>query len=117
DSEWICWMVGGAQRPQDTALLDELKRIAENSGIAPRVRFLGDRSDVPQLLAAADIYCQPNTGPEGFGLTFIEAMGAALPIVTTDIGGARETVDPSCGILVQPDDRKGLAVALRTLID
>ena len=52
-----------------------------------------------------------------FGITFIEALYAGLPVVTTAIGGALEIVDGSCGMLVQPDDPATLAVALRELIE
>lgn len=113
---WICWMVGGAQRSCETAYMQELHEKAERLGIADRVRFLGQRADVPRLLAAADIHCQPNTGPEPFGITFIEALYAQLPVVTTAIGGAREIVDPSCGVLVQPDDASALAATLESLL-
>jgi glycosyltransferase involved in cell wall biosynthesis len=85
--------------------------------IADRVRFTGQRRDVAQLLEAADIYCQPNIEPESFGITFIEALHAELPVVTTAIGGALEIVDGSCGILVEPDDPAALAAALGRLIE
>ncbi|MCA1594269.1 MAG: glycosyltransferase [Acidobacteria bacterium] len=114
---WTCWMVGGAQRPVEVAYLDELKRQAARLGVADRVRFAGARADVPRLLASADIYCQPNSNPEGFGLTFVEAMSASLPVVTTDIGGAREIVNDSCGMLLPVGDTPALAEALRRLIE
>lgn len=114
--DWICWLVGGAQRRQETEYLEELKRLAGRLGIADRVRFLGKRSDVPRLLRAADIYCQPNVKPEPFGIVFIEALYARLPIVTTALGGACEIVNGSCGILVPPRDRIALASSLRRLI-
>ena len=113
---WVCWQVGGAQRPDEIQYLAELKRAAAHLGIAKRVRFLNERSDVARLLAAADIYCQPNTDPDSFGISFIEALYAQLPIVTTNIGGAREIVDDSCGVLVPPGDAPALATALRRLI-
>jgi glycosyltransferase involved in cell wall biosynthesis len=114
--DWVCWQVGGAQRPRETLYLEELKTTATRLGIADRVRFLNERSDVARLLAAADIYCQPNTQADSFGITFIEALYARLPIVTTSIGGAREIVDDSCGALVPPDDVHALATSLRRLI-
>jgi glycosyltransferase involved in cell wall biosynthesis len=113
---WVCWQVGGAQRPQEVRYLETLKDSAARLGVAERVRFLGQRSDVPRLLAAADIYCQPNTGPEGLGIAFIEALFARLPVVTTAIGGAKEILDDSCGILVPPVDGEALAGSLRRLI-
>jgi glycosyltransferase involved in cell wall biosynthesis len=114
--DWVCWQAGGAQRPEELRYLEELKRTAERLGIAGRVRFLNERSDVAQLLAAADIYCQPNIAPDSFGISFVEALYAQLPVVTTTLGGAAEIVDDSCGMLVPPGDASALAVALRRLI-
>ncbi|MGI9065015.1 MAG: glycosyltransferase [Pyrinomonadaceae bacterium] len=114
---WVCWLVGGAQRQEEVRYLEALNIHATRLGIADRVRFLGQRSDVSMLLAAADIYCQPNTEPDSFGISFIEALDASLPVVTTDIGGAREIVVDSCGVLVPPGDIHSLAKTLRQLIE
>ena len=85
------------------------------SGVA--VRFLGERDDVPALMAAADIYCQPNITPEPFGIAFVEALAAGLPVVTTAMGGALEIVDERCGILVREPRRSSSPTALQRLID
>jgi len=116
EKNWSCWMVGGAQRPHEAVYLQELQAIARELGIANRVQFLGQRADVPRLLAAADIHCQPNTGAEPFGNVFVEALYAGLPVVTTAMGGGMEIVDESCGRLVAPDDAEGLSEVLRSLI-
>lgn len=113
---WVCWQVGAPQRPKEAAYWERIKRAGMRLGIADRVRFLGFRSDIQRVLAAADIYCQPNTGPEPFGYAFVEALYGRLPVVTTDIGGAREIVDDSCGILVPAGDTAALAAALRQLV-
>jgi glycosyltransferase involved in cell wall biosynthesis len=113
---WLCWIAGGAQRPHEAQYLQELEGQVRELGIGDRVRFLGQRTDVPHLLAAADIHCQPNTGPEPFGIAFIEALYAGLPVVTTAMGGGAEVVEDSCGRLVGPDDDKGLSEVLRLLI-
>lgn len=117
DRDWTCWIAGGAQRPHEERYLGEVKMAAAKGGILDRVRFLGQRCDVAALLAAADIHCQPNTGPEPFGIALIEAMYAGLPVVTTEIGGAREIVTSECGVLVAPGDVDALAAALHGLID
>jgi glycosyltransferase involved in cell wall biosynthesis len=114
--DWVCWQVGGAQRGVEAPYYRRLKRIAVELGIGDRVVFLGERTDVGSLLSAADIYCQPNTSPEGFGNTFIEGLLHRLPVVTTAIGGGKEIVNESCGIRVPPDDPPTLAASLRYLI-
>jgi glycosyltransferase involved in cell wall biosynthesis len=113
---WLCWMAGGAQRPSELAYERDLCAAVERLGIAGRVKFLGQRDDVPALMRAADVHCQPNAGPEPFGLVFVEALAAGLPVVTTRMGGPLEIVDGSCGVLVPPDARS-VAAALAELID
>lgn len=114
---WECWQVGGAQRQSETEYLEQLQQAANRYGLTGRVRFLGQRQDVARLLAAADIHCQPNAGPEPFGIAFIEALYAGLPVVTTAMGAAVEIIDPSCGMLVPPNDVQALSKALRKLIE
>ncbi len=114
---WICWIVGGAQRPSEHEYVHEIQEKAIRLGLGDRVRFLGQRSDVPSLLAAADIFSQPNLGAEPFGIVFIEALAASLPVVTTAMGGPQEIIDESCGIVVPPGDVDLLAASLRRLID
>src|SRR5262249_9635031 len=95
---------------------DGIRQTATRLGIADRVQFLGWQPDVRAVLAAADIYCQPNTGPEPFGIAIIEALFAGLPAVATNLGGPGEILDSSCGILVPSGDVPGLARALERLI-
>ncbi|MGA8641412.1 glycosyltransferase [Candidatus Binatus sp.] len=116
NSQWILWFVGGAQRGLEQSYLASLRTTAAELGIEDRVRFLGQRNDVERLLAASDIHCQPNISPEPFGITFIEALYAGIPVVTTQIGGATEIVNDSCGVMVPPNDPNALAAALERLI-
>lgn len=116
NADWTCWVIGGIQRPHEARYLEEVKSVAAQAGVLDRIMFLGQRSDVPALLGAADIHCQPNSGPEPFGISFIEALYAGLPVVTTQIGGAREIVTSECGVLVPPGDVTALAAALDTLV-
>lgn len=115
-SDWVAWEAGGAQRDSELRYLGALSIVAAQLGLAQRVRFLGERKDIRSLYAAADIYCQPNATPDSYGLTFIEALFAGVPVVTSGIGGAVEIVDPACGVLVPPGDPKALADALQRLI-
>ncbi|HET7231351.1 MAG TPA: glycosyltransferase [Longimicrobium sp.] len=116
DPRWTCWLAGGAQRPAELRHRDEMRALADRLGIGGRVRWLGERADVPRLLAAADLLCQPNLGPEPFGMTYVEAMHAGLPVVAAATGGALEIVTPSTGLLVPPGDAAATAGALRRLI-
>lgn len=114
--DWVWWQIGGAQRPAEAGYLASLREAVAAAGIGHRVRWMGERSDVAQLLGAADLYCQPNLRPEPFGVAFVEALAAGLPVVTTALGGVAEIVDGSCGVLVPPADPVALAGALRTVI-
>lgn len=115
-SNWICWQVGGAQRPEEQRYLRGLQERARHLGIADRVEFFGERNDVRKLCADADIFCQPNVEPDAFGIGFIEALSAGCPVVTSGIGGALEIVDDTCGALVPPGDVDALASAMSSLI-
>lgn len=118
DPRWVCWLVGGAQRGPEIVYERALHDFVRQSGMSGRVRFLGQRDDVSVLLDAADIYCQPNLGPEAFGLSLVEAMYSRKPIVTTDLGAAREVLgrEGSPGLLVPADDPERLRDVLRQLI-
>ena len=110
------WQIGGAQRPHERAFLEKLRTKATREGIGDRIRWLGERSDVGRLLAAADLYCQPNLEPEPFGIAFVEALAAGLPVLTTRQGAAEEIVDATCGVLVSPAQPAALAASLRDLV-
>ena len=114
---WQAWIIGGAQRPSEQTYLSELQTAAAAAGLGDRVHFLGQRDDVQALLAAADIYCQPNAGAEPFGLSFVEALAAGLPVVTTRLGAAGEVVTDGCGLLVEPGSAADLTAALAGLVD
>ena len=115
--DWICWIVGGAQSDRESSYERSLQREARGLGLADRVEFFGESDDVPALLAEADIFCQPNLSPEPFGIVFIEALQAGIPVVSSSLGGAREIINSECGILVPAGEPESLANALRELIE
>jgi glycosyltransferase involved in cell wall biosynthesis len=96
---------------------DRLHQLAVELGISDRVLLLGQREDIPDLQAAADIYAMPSNW-EGLPMAILEAMFGACPIVASDVGGIPEAVTPGReGCLVRPQDPIGLAAALRPLIE
>jgi glycosyltransferase involved in cell wall biosynthesis len=112
---WVAWIAGGPQRAGEAEYLEALRAQAAAAGVADRVRFLGQRTDVAALMAGADIHCQPNLGPEPFGLAYAEAMHAGLPVVGTALGGALEVVPREAGFLVEPR-AEAVAEALGRLV-
>jgi glycosyltransferase involved in cell wall biosynthesis len=76
----------------DGPLLEPLMRAVSATGLESHVLLLGRREDIPELLAAADIFLMPSRD-EGSPLALVEAMLADVPVVVSDIGALREIVD------------------------
>lgn len=86
-------------------------------GLGDRVRLLGNRRDVPALLAEFDVFVLSSVA-EGIPLTVLEAMAAGLPVIATAVGGVGEVVvEGETGALVPPSDPSALASALRDCVD
>lgn len=96
------------QQLRDTVLSLQLER---------QVHLLGQRDDIPNVMAGMDIFCLP-TRLEASGMVFLEAASARLPVVATAVDGVPEMLeDGKTGLLVKLDDMQGLQAALSTLID
>ena len=94
-----------------------LAKRANASGIGQAVKFLGVRSDIPDLLRTADVFAFSVRSEEGLGIALVEAMASGVPVVATDVGACREVLDGgSCGLLVKPGDPEALADAIGELI-
>jgi len=103
-------LVGGGERENLYRERVERQRLTNN------VIFLSERRDVPQILAASDIFVLSSNW-EGLPRSIIEAMMAGLPVVATRVGGVPELVaDGVTGFLVPPRDPDALAEALQKLI-
>jgi glycosyltransferase involved in cell wall biosynthesis len=99
----------------DGPLRAELERLAAELNVADRCVFLGYRSDVSDLLAAADVFVLPSLF-EGLPVSVLEAMAAERAVVATAIGGTDEAVTHEVtGLLVPPRDPAALAAAIRRL--
>lgn len=98
----------------DGPLASQLAERADALG--DRVLLLGARSDIPRLLAAADVFCLPSID-EGLPLALAEAMAEGLPAVATHVGGIPELIqDGETGLLVPPRDPAQLAQKLLVLL-
>jgi glycosyltransferase involved in cell wall biosynthesis len=96
--------------------LELCKKLAQSLEISDKVSFLGDRTDVPELLAKSQIFIL-STHYEGLPISILEAMRAGLPVVATSVNGIPEEIeDGKTGFLVPRQDAKTLAEALLKLI-
>lgn len=95
----------------DGVMRQEWEQLAAALGLSDAVKFLGNRGDVPRLLRSSDLYVSSSV-VEGMPLAVMEAMGAGLPIVATEVGDLPEMIDENCGVLVPPRDVQRLADAI-----
>lgn len=94
-----------------------LARRAAALGLSERVRFLGARHDIPEILAALDVLVHCPTAPEPFGRVLGEAMAVGPPVVAARCGGIPEIVDDGVtGFLVAPGDVGAFASAVVRLL-
>jgi glycosyltransferase involved in cell wall biosynthesis len=95
----------------------ELRALADDLGLGDRVRFLGQRSDVIELLAAVDVVCNLTHEAEGLSITVLDAMRLGRPVLATRIPSVAEVLeDGRAGVLVTPRDVGAAAAALRRLL-
>jgi len=114
EAQWV--IVGGPNffYPEHEGVLHEL---ADRLGLGNRLRFLGDRADVPRLLAGMDALVWLSEG-EGMPHVLAEAGAAALPVVVTrDNGSEQQVVDGVSGLFVPKRDAPAVTEALVRLID
>ncbi|MEN2400551.1 glycosyltransferase [Flavobacterium sp. MC2016-06] len=104
NENFICLVVG------DGPLEDKIKRLIEKHQLSDKVRLLGHRTDVQNLLCISDILIQSSIF-EGFPNVFIEAASVGLPIIATDVGSSRTLVENN-GIIVEPNNSEQLAKAI-----
>ena len=101
----------------DGPLSAALQRQAAGLGIADRVRFLGARRDLGNLLSAIDVFVMPSFW-EGLPLAMVLAMGAGLPVVATRVAGIPEVVqDGVNGLLVSPGESGELGAAMSRVVN
>ena len=99
----------------DGPLRTDLEAEARQLGLAEKVRFLGDRRDIPAILASVDACVLPSRS-ESLSNSILESMAQGVPVIATRVGGNEELLGDGRGILVPPDDDRALASALVTLL-
>ncbi len=105
-------LVGTGSRERD------LKDLAASLGVAPAVRFLGFRDDVPEVTAALNVSVLPSVDCDASSAVLKEALACGVPAVATSIGGAAEILeDGVTGLIVPPRDPARLAAAILSLLD
>lgn len=92
------------------------QQLAAELGVAPVVLFAGFRRDVHRLLVASDLFVLP-TLADAFPTAVLEAMAAAVPIVSSEVGGVGEIVAEGGGRLLPPGDVEALAAAIIQSLD
>jgi len=110
DDVWAVWIGDGPMREQ-------LLAAARKHGIAERFRLLGHRDDAAELLPALDVFAMASRY-EGLPCVLIEAIDAGIPVVATAVNAVPDVVIAGeTGLLVSPQDPRGLARAIKYLLD
>lgn len=106
------WLIG------DGPLRNEIEILVREKCLEEKVKFLGVREDIPEILAMGDVFVSSSI-IEGHPVSLLEALAAGLPIVATAVGGVSEALDKGkVGILVKPGDREMFSNMLfKTLVE
>src|SRR5438046_5622319 len=111
----VCGVLVGGEH--HSGFRRELEEAIERFGLAERFRIIEDCDDMPAAYRLADVVVSASTDPEGFGRVIVEAQAMGRPVVATDHGGARETIQPGVtGWLAPPGDPAALAAAIGTAL-
>ena len=112
------WIVGDALFGEDDEYRDLLQRLVNEKSLHSRVHFLGQRTDVLDILQAVDVVAHCSTAPEPFGRVLVEGMLSRRPLVASRAGGALEIVSHGeTGLLAEPGNADDLAVQIRRLFE
>ncbi|MEA5575250.1 glycosyltransferase family 4 protein [Anabaena sp. UHCC 0451] len=107
-------LVGDALFGEDE-YVQELHQKVTALGLENRVKFLGFRDDIPQLMSACDLVAHTSIAPEPFGRVIVEAMLCGKPVIAAKAGGAMELVEDGInGFLVTPNNPQELAQVINT---
>ena len=107
------FLAGGAETPENQKIMDSCKNLAKEQ--QDRIHFLGIRTDVPALLAAADVVVL-SSKHEGMSLSVLEGMASGKPLIASDVPGLRDLVK-GAGLLFPQGDAKALAARIKEVCE
>jgi len=112
----LVFLIVGPPARDEEVFADEMRARAAERRFGGKVRFLGPRSDIPDVLASCDLFCHPARA-EPLGMAVIEAMAAGLPVAASRVGGIPEIIhSPSVGSLVEPITGESFANAIEQIM-
>ena len=113
--DYRLFLAGGSETDEDRKYQNDCKQLVLELGLDERVRFLGVRSDVPQLLEAANVVVL-STAYEGMSLSLLEAMAAGRPLIASDVPGVHDLVS-GAGLLFPFGNDQRLAELIRQVCE
>ena len=112
----VTFWLAGSERDGKSDYTKQLQALMRATGVADRVELLGQRSDVPDLLRAADFFLLPSTR-EGLPLSVLEAQASRVPVLAAPTAGVPEVIqDGQTGFLIPADDADGYACRIEQLL-
>ncbi|MDI6838039.1 MAG: glycosyltransferase family 4 protein [Rhizobiaceae bacterium] len=117
-SDWIA-IVAGRATASHAAFETELKERVAKAGLSDRILFVGEHTNINDWYRALDLFVAPQRW-EGFGLTPLEAMATAVPVVATDVGAFPELIvtgERETGVVIPADDLAAMTAAAGTFMD
>ena len=114
----VHFVLVGDPYPGYESILEEIEKKINDFGLSEHVTNLGFRLDIPEILAASDLFVLPSTLPDSFPTVILEAMASGLPVIASVSGGACEmVVAGETGFLFPISEGSSAVSALRTLIE
>jgi glycosyltransferase involved in cell wall biosynthesis len=114
----VHFVLVGDPYPGYESILEEIEKKISDFGLSDHVTNLGFRLDIPEILAASDLFVLPSTLPDSFPTVILEAMASGLPVIASVSGGASEmVVAGETGFLFPISEGSSAVSALRTLIE
>lgn len=116
--DWIA-IIAGRATASHAAFETELKERVAKAGLSDRILFVGEHTNINDWYRALDLFVAPQRW-EGFGLTPLEAMATAVPVVATDVGAFPELIvtgKQETGVVIPADDLAAMTAAAGTFMD